>query len=449
MKHLVTLFTFIMITSGMIFAQGAGNALEFNGTDYVNCGSSSSLKPSDVLTIEAWVRPDDDSHAGGGDGLVVSDGDGSATGVNLDLQTSQVPYCIINTADGLKSVSGNAISPATWEHVAFVFSPVGLFLYQNGSLVDSEPFPSGSNSIVTTANNFYIGSKGSGTDRRFLGDIDEVRVWHAALTQPNINAWKSKPVTSSHPNWGNMVSYYKFDEDKVGQTTGTCVDSKGSNDGTNSGALWFTNNDLPLPVELTSFKVNPAPDGSGIELHWITASELDNLGFEIIRRENIGETWQVIASYKTYPELEGQGTVTYETHYNYTDRNVDKNRAYQYSIVSVNVNGDRDYSQAVEISLSGVTVTDFKLYPAYPNPFNPSTVISYFLKNECEVNLRVVDIHGRAVRTLRDGLLHNSGFYSVTWDGFSDEGLRISSGVYFIILEAGRFSGSQKVLFLK
>jgi len=115
----------------------------------------------------------------------------------------------------------------------------------------------------------------------------------------------------------------------------------------------------------------------------------------------------------------------------------------------VDVNGDREYSQVVEVALFNKPVNKFKLNPAYPNPFNPSTVISYDIKDECEVTLRVIDVHGRTVRTIINGLTQNSGLYSVEWNGLSDSGSRISSGVYFIVLEAGQFSGSQKVLFLK
>jgi len=45
-----------------------------------------------------------------------------------------------------------------------------------------------------------------------------------------------------------MVSYWNFDDGTIGETFGTCDDSKGTNDGTNNGALWFANNDLTLPV---------------------------------------------------------------------------------------------------------------------------------------------------------------------------------------------------------
>jgi len=448
MKQFVIIFSFIILTTGMIFAQGAGNALNFDGAegDYVNCGNSSTLKPSDVLTIEAWVRPGEGSHMfPGGNGVIISDGDGSATGVTLDLQSTRVPYCIINTAAGTKTVSGNSVSENTWEHVAFVFSNAGISLFQNGSLVNSLSFTS---TIVTTTNDLHIGGRPTDSDRRFIGDIDEVRIWHAPLIGSVINTWKSKSITASHPNYVSLVSYYKFDEDRVGLSSGNCVDSKGSNTAPNNGATWFANNDLALPVELTSFTALPAREGNKVELHWVTASELDNLGFEIVRREGTGQPWQVIASYATFPQLKGQGTVSHETRYDFTDPAVE-NKAYQYCVVSVDVNGDREYSQVVDISLANFTASDFTLYPAYPNPFNPSTVITYYLKEEANVSLRVIDVNGRTVRTLSDGIVQTAGSYSLTWEGYSDGGTRISSGVYFIIMQAGQFTGSQKVLFLK
>jgi hypothetical protein len=79
-----------------------------------------------------------------------------------------------------------------------------------------------------------------------------------------------------------------------------------------------------------------------------------------------------------------------------------------------------------------------------PNPFNPSTVISYQLKEERPVRLAIYDGSGRLVRRLVDRV-EGVGDHSVTWDGRTELGLHAPSGVYFYRLEALDFSQSRKM----
>jgi choice-of-anchor B domain-containing protein len=79
-----------------------------------------------------------------------------------------------------------------------------------------------------------------------------------------------------------------------------------------------------------------------------------------------------------------------------------------------------------------------------PNPFNPSTVISYQLKEERPVRLAIYNGSGRLVRMLVDKI-EGVGDHSVTWDGRTELGLHAPSGVYFYRLEALDFSQSRKM----
>jgi len=85
----------------------------------------------------------------------------------------------------------------------------------------------------------------------------------------------------------------------------------------------------------------------------------------------------------------------------------------------------------------------FELHPAYPNPFNSSTVISYQLTKESKVTLKVYDITGQEMRTLVSQN-QNSGEYSISFNA-SD----LASGIYFYKLQAGSFEQSHKMLLLK
>lgn len=72
----------------------------------------------------------------------------------------------------------------------------------------------------------------------------------------------------------------------------------------------------------------------------------------------------------------------------------------------------------------------------YPNPFNPSTTISYELTGELQVRLAVYNILGQKVRTLIGGEYRN-GLNQAEWNGLDDAGQAVSSGVYFYRLQAG------------
>ncbi len=86
---------------------------------------------------------------------------------------------------------------------------------------------------------------------------------------------------------------------------------------------------------------------------------------------------------------------------------------------------------------------------ARPNPFNPVTTIEYALAASGHVTIRVYDAAGRVVRTLVNGAA-DAGGYAATWDGTTDGGDRIASGVYFVRMETGDgFRSARKMVLLK
>jgi hypothetical protein len=96
----------------------------------------------------------------------------------------------------------------------------------------------------------------------------------------------------------------------------------------------------------------------------------------------------------------------------------------------------------------------FALEQNYPNPFNPSTTIRYRLPVETRTTVRIYDVTGRLVRTLVDEP-EEAGTYAISWDGRSDAGLAVSTGVYVYRLQArtkspaNEFTEVKKMLLLK
>ena len=90
----------------------------------------------------------------------------------------------------------------------------------------------------------------------------------------------------------------------------------------------------------------------------------------------------------------------------------------------------------------------FELASAYPNPFNPSTTISYALPQAADVRLDIYNVMGQRVRTLV-AAHQPAGYYAVEWKATDDSGHTLSSGVYFYHLQAGAFRATKRMLLMR
>ncbi|MCF7922838.1 MAG: T9SS type A sorting domain-containing protein [Candidatus Marinimicrobia bacterium] len=88
------------------------------------------------------------------------------------------------------------------------------------------------------------------------------------------------------------------------------------------------------------------------------------------------------------------------------------------------------------------------LHPAYPNPFNPSTTLSFELAATAYVSLKIFDLTGSLVETLIEGSI-GPGVSSISWNALSFEGQSSPSGIYLAVLEAEHSRQVTKLMFLK
>ncbi len=205
-----------------------------------------------------------------------------------------------------------------------------------------------------------------------------------------------------------------------------------------------TTEDAPLPVSLTTF--TGVSTNNGVNLAWETATEQDNLGFEILRSHD-GIT-EAIAHYHNTPALRGRGTTLEPSQYAYTDTRTEKGKTYRYVLRSFDLNGTiHDYSdKAIEVHITEtLKPTEFALAQNFPNPFNPSTVIQYQLPEPANVKLELYDITGRKVATLVDAW-QTAGYYAFNLNGSA---YNLASGVYFYRLTAGGFIATKKMVLVK
>jgi hypothetical protein len=101
-----------------------------------------------------------------------------------------------------------------------------------------------------------------------------------------------------------------------------------------------------------------------------------------------------------------------------------------------------------ETGYAGKLPTSFELGQNSPNPFNPTTMIKYFLPTATIVELDVFNVTGQRIRTLVNG--HQMvGEHTVTWDGTDQSGASVASGVYLYRLRAGDFVNTRKMVLMK
>jgi len=199
-----------------------------------------------------------------------------------------------------------------------------------------------------------------------------------------------------------------------------------------NGTILATNNG-GIPVELVSFTASQSNDQ--IQLSWITATELNNQGFEIERKTT--ESWEKIGF------VNGNGTTTEMQYYSFTDNSGLVNNVYKiyYRLKQIDFDGTYEYSNEVTIELS--QPDSYLLNQNYPNPFNPSTIISWQLPESKFVTLKIYDVLGNEVASLINEE-KPAGNFEVEFNATA-----LSSGIYYYKLVAGDFVDVKKMILLK
>lgn len=89
-----------------------------------------------------------------------------------------------------------------------------------------------------------------------------------------------------------------------------------------------------------------------------------------------------------------------------------------------------------------------RLHTAYPNPFNPSTTLSFDVPNSEKVVINIFNVKGQLVKNLCNQV-YDKGYHSIVWDGKDKNGTRCGTGVYFYKMQAGNITQTQKMMMIK
>ncbi len=177
---------------------------------------------------------------------------------------------------------------------------------------------------------------------------------------------------------------------------GASVDNTGKKlwvtDWANNRVLRYDISSL-VPVELSSFSASVTLNN--VELNWTTATETNNFGFSIERRSEDSE-------FEEIGFVKGNGTSTLINSYSFIDSKPLSGVVY-YRLKQIDLDGSINYSNEVLADNTGL-IEGFRLLGNYPNPFNPSTTISFTLTEKENVRVLVRDILGSEVVEIFNGI---------------------------------------------
>jgi hypothetical protein len=201
---------------------------------------------------------------------------------------------------------------------------------------------------------------------------------------------------------------------------------------TNYDFWTLANINAPIPVELTSFTAKA--NSNNVRLNWTTASETNNSGWKIERKQSDQE-WQKLGF------VEGSGTSTTAKSYSFVDVNVISGK-YLYRLQQVDYDGTFSYSNVIEVEFA-LTPSEFRLYQNFPNPFNPSTQIRFDVPSSSFINLSVYNLLGEVVASLVNEQVE-AGVHSIIFNAES-----LPSGIYICRLNADKYVSTNKMILIK
>ena len=146
----------------------------------------------------------------------------------------------------------------------------------------------------------------------------------------------------------------------------------------------------------------------------------------------------------TIQDVDGDGVAVSHDIYTYNP-NLDVKSSITFTVTDKNI--------ASTVVAAPAETHKTQLLPTYPNPINPDTWIPFTLSAQARVLIKIYNVTGRLVRTLDLGSKQAGAYVSrdnaAYWDGKNANGEKVSSGVYFYLMEAGKFRAMKKMVVMK
>lgn len=229
-----------------------------------------------------------------------------------------------------------------------------------------------------------------------------------------------------------------FNENNVWQKVETVIDTNSNTVSAevshfSSWAIVDSSDSDLVPVELSVF-TGQIDEYEGIILEWSTVSESNNYGFYIEK-----STDNIIFTEIGF--VRGAGTSFNKNTYSYIDMDSNEAGDYYYRLRQTDNNGDYTYSGIVKVTIQ--PPGDYELFPAYPNPFNPTASIEYSLKESGFVKLTVYNTLGQEVARLVNENMA-AGKHKVLFNAEN-----FASGMYIYKITVNGFTSAGKIVLMK
>jgi choice-of-anchor B domain-containing protein len=199
-----------------------------------------------------------------------------------------------------------------------------------------------------------------------------------------------------------------------------------------NGLFVFSFTEVPS-VLIASFEATYT-DGH-VKLEWQIGSSQDLQGFHIYRSVGTNGDFQRL----------NEMMIPAGAEFVYEDSDVETGQSYRYRLSVLDV-GNEFFSQTKTVAIP--QPSSLVLFQNVPNPFNPSTTLSYEIPTAATVELTVYDTAGKRVRTLVNGF-EEAGPHSVEWDARDDRQQPVAAGVYFARLSASGKTDTKRLVFVK
>jgi hypothetical protein len=210
------------------------------------------------------------------------------------------------------------------------------------------------------------------------------------------------------------------------------------NTGTSESPEWTENADLFAGISVSSNAVVSLGDvDRNGTLDMITGNSWHELQFFSRENDVWVENTEIVADL-----VVGQ---------NATPALVDLNADGDLDLAVGNYDGTFNYFENQTVVATDAPVSapsEMRMAAAYPNPFNPSTTITFELTQPIEISIRIYDLRGNLMTVLQDGF-HQEGRFELVWQGLNRRGQIVDAGVYLVVLQSGSQQLTQKVTFLK
>lgn len=226
----------------------------------------------------------------------------------------------------------------------------------------------------------------------------------------------------------------------------------------NSDGTWSLLSDIPPRTNINQAFIlgeqNPGIDTYTVRLSWSKSYSTDAISYFMMAAEDPFVNKYSIENGEITSNMEKAGKIK-------PDQNqpvvLAKDDIYQFdfNVNSIPDGMKRDYI----IKAVGRYQPDYKVYTHllpdnpqlhgnYPNPFNPSTTLSYSLSENTQVKIQIFNVLGQAIRTLVNKY-QQAGQYQVVWDGKDANNSLVASGIYLYRMTAGDFTAHKKMIMMK